>query len=352
MAPSLDRSGSVSFENIGALSQLVEAASALTELEVKEAPTKKAQSTVLVSDDDEISRITAKASGNAPAPSNPRKKEIFPQKLMEILSDSTLSEIVSWLPHGRSFVIIRPDLFCEKVLPIYLPPADSRGSTKYPSFTRKLNRWGFRQATRGADTGAFHHLFFRRDQPELCVKMVCQKSRDRQQGPQKQRSLPPKKRTIPKASATSYCISHQVLPSIIASADAAATPSSNYRLGQVAAPISADDRSISNSSTGSQSSSFANSVALNSNKKYVAATNIQSALAPTATTVSAATVNSKTTKPSTGDNLGTSGVMPFISNDSKFVASTLKRRESLEVYRAAKAMLYDAYMRAVNEEPR
>jgi len=44
--------------------------------------------------------------------------------------------------------------------------------------------------------------------------------------------------------------------------------------------------------------------------------------------------------------------MPFISNDSKFVASTLKQRESMEVYRAAKAMLYDAYMKAVNEEPR
>ncbi len=141
MAPSLKHSN-VSFDNIGALSQLVEAASALTELQVKEPPTKKPQSTVLVSDDDEkISRISAKASGNAVSPLNPRKKEIFPQKLMEILADSSTSEIISWLPHGRSFVIIRPDLFCEQVLPKYLPPADSRGSTKYPSFTRKLNRW-------------------------------------------------------------------------------------------------------------------------------------------------------------------------------------------------------------------
>lgn len=140
MAPSLNRR-SLSFDNIGALSQLVEAASALTELEVKEPSTKKSQSTALVSDDDEISRITAKVNCNTVTPPNPRKKEIFPQKLMEILADTTLSEIVSWLPHGRSFVIIRPDLFCEEVLPKYLPPADSRGSTKYPSFTRKLNRW-------------------------------------------------------------------------------------------------------------------------------------------------------------------------------------------------------------------
>ena len=140
MAPSLNRI-SMSFENIGALSQLVEAASTLTELEVKEPATEKSSSTVLVSDDDDISRNTAKAVDHTTVPTTSRKKEIFPQKLMEILADSSLTEIVSWLPHGRSFVILRPDLFCEEVLPRYLPPADSRGSTKYPSFTRKLNRW-------------------------------------------------------------------------------------------------------------------------------------------------------------------------------------------------------------------
>ena len=139
MTPSLNRS-SLSFDSIGALSQLVEAASALTELEV-EPSTKQARSTALVSDDDEISRITANTIDTAMTSSSAKKKEIFPQKLMEILTDSSLSDIVSWLPHGNSFVIIRPDLFCEQVLPRYLPPADSRRSTKYPSFTRKLNRW-------------------------------------------------------------------------------------------------------------------------------------------------------------------------------------------------------------------
>jgi HSF-type DNA-binding len=68
-------------------------------------------------------------------------KEIFPSRLMAILNDATLADIVTWLPHGRSFVIIRPDVFTERVLPQYLPPADARSSTKYPSFTRKLNRW-------------------------------------------------------------------------------------------------------------------------------------------------------------------------------------------------------------------
>jgi hypothetical protein len=185
------------------------------------------------------------------------------------------------------------------------------------------------------------------------VKMVCQKSRDRQQGPQKQRSLPPKKRSIPEAApSTSYCIPHRVLPSIIVSVDPAATARSNYRSAQVAAPISADDRSIGNSSTTSQTSSFGSSIAANNNNKYIVAVKIKSALAPTATTVPVAMVNSKTMKTNSSKSSGSPGVMPFISNDSKFVAATLKRRESLEVYRAAKAMLYDAYMKAVNEKPR
>ena len=31
--------------------------------------------------------------------------------------------------------------------------------------------------TRGPETGAFHHELFRRDQPELCLQMFCQRSR-------------------------------------------------------------------------------------------------------------------------------------------------------------------------------
>lgn len=342
----MSATNSLSYESIGALSQLVEAASALTELEVREPSTKKTQATALVSDDDETSRINLKTINNAIPSQTPRKKEIFPQKLMEILADFSLSEIISWLPHGRSFVIIRPDLFCEQVLPRYLPPADSRGSTKYPSFTRKLNRWGFRQATRGADTGAFHHPFFCRDQPELCAKMVCQKSRDRQQGVQKQRSLPPKKRSILEATPPTLRSSQQVFSAAIGVADTTAIGSLSQRPPQVAVHISSDDRSISTSSITSQGSSFSNSAAINNSNNYIASTRKKSALL---STVAKATVKSKTSGASSS-KVNSVSVMPFISNDSKFVASTLKQRESLEVYRAAKAMLYDAYMKAVNEK--
>jgi HSF-type DNA-binding len=80
---------------------------------------------------------TAQSSDAAEAANN---KEIFPCRLMAILNDPTLSDVVAWLPHGRSFVVLRPDIFTEQVLPKYVPSVDSRAA-KYPSFTRKVNRW-------------------------------------------------------------------------------------------------------------------------------------------------------------------------------------------------------------------
>lgn len=62
--------------------------------------------------------------------------KIFPQRLMEILSNERFNEAICWLPHGRAFVIKNRKLFGETVMPRYF----SR-KAKYSSFTRKLNRW-------------------------------------------------------------------------------------------------------------------------------------------------------------------------------------------------------------------
>lgn len=113
----------------GALSHLVEAATALAELQPKPAPT----GTIAAVGQEDLKRVSDDNARN--------KREIFPERLMSILNDDSLSDIVTWLPHGRSFVIIRPDVFAEKVMPQYFPSPDARCSTKYPSFTRKLNRW-------------------------------------------------------------------------------------------------------------------------------------------------------------------------------------------------------------------
>jgi hypothetical protein len=126
-------------------------------------------------------------SSNASAASS---KDIFPSRLHSVLADPTVRDIITWLPHGKSFVVLRPDVFVNQVLPRYFPAEGTNrvtgahetatsieGVHKYSSFTRKLNRWGFRQISRGPDAGAFCHDLFQRDDPNLCRGMICQKSR-------------------------------------------------------------------------------------------------------------------------------------------------------------------------------
>lgn len=136
----------------GGLSHLVEAATALASLNESTSPVRFVQAQAPQTTKEPVSPPTAApmvvsdeekpAMVNTPStPATPSKREIFPQRLMAILSDASLTEVVTWLPHGKSFVIIRPDVFTDTVLPKYLPPVDVRTSTKYPSFTRKLNRW-------------------------------------------------------------------------------------------------------------------------------------------------------------------------------------------------------------------
>lgn len=71
----------------------------------------------------------------------------FPARLMEMLSDESNGGCITWLPHGRSFLIHDVYKFTDTVLPKYFK------GTKFSSFTRKLYRWGFRQVS--AATGKF-----------------------------------------------------------------------------------------------------------------------------------------------------------------------------------------------------
>ena len=99
----------------------------------------------------------------APKPAVPR----FPARLMEMLSDEENTDCISWMPHGRSFLIHDPYKFTDTVLPKYFK------GTKFSSFTRKLYRWGFRQISKGPDADTFFHKLFRRDKKTLCDRMTC-----------------------------------------------------------------------------------------------------------------------------------------------------------------------------------
>ena len=54
-------------------------------------------------------------------------------------------------------------------MPLYF-----RHTSKWTSFTRKLNRWGFDRVSSGPEMGAYYHKFFQRDEPRLCHQMFCE----------------------------------------------------------------------------------------------------------------------------------------------------------------------------------
>ena len=91
----------------------------------------------------------------------------FPEKLMDLLNREESRDGLSWFPGGKSFAIHRVP-FLKKILPKHFE------STKFESFTRKLNRWGFKRIANEdtpEDSFAYSHRFFQRDCPQLCRGM-------------------------------------------------------------------------------------------------------------------------------------------------------------------------------------
>ena len=102
---------------------------------------------------------------------------------MEILATEEHADVVGWLPHGRGFIIYKKKKFAVEVLPVHFK------HSKFTSFTRKLNRWGFSRVTRGPETGAYYHKFFQRNDLRLCMQMSCQATTTKFQELQQQRPV-------------------------------------------------------------------------------------------------------------------------------------------------------------------
>jgi hypothetical protein len=96
-----------------------------------------------------------------------KRAKSFPEKLMSSMIEFADEEAVAWLPDGKSFVIVNPDLFCDEVL------AKVFKESKYASFVRKLHRWGFVRLTSGTGTDCFHHPQFQRNRKEMATKISC-----------------------------------------------------------------------------------------------------------------------------------------------------------------------------------
>lgn len=90
---------------------------------------------------------------------------------MEILGDKANENVITWLPHGKAFIVYQKEKFANDILPRYFK------ETKYTSFTRKLNRWGFERINKGPEVGAYYHKHFQRSNPHRCTKMSCVSSK-------------------------------------------------------------------------------------------------------------------------------------------------------------------------------
>mmetsp|Transcript_28505 Transcript_28505/g.43830 ORF Transcript_28505/g.43830 Transcript_28505/m.43830 type:complete len:446 (-) Transcript_28505:162-1499(-) len=93
----------------------------------------------------------------------------FPEKLMEVLERGDMDDIISWMPHGRAFIVKQPKTFVVEVLPRFFK------QSKFMSFTRQLNLWGFKRITKGPDQGSYYHELFLRGKGRLVTRMKRQK---------------------------------------------------------------------------------------------------------------------------------------------------------------------------------
>lgn len=75
-------------------------------------------------------------------------------------------ECISWLPHGRGFIIKDKKRFAAEVLPKYF------GESKYTSFTRRLNRWYFTIQAHGHKKASYYHPQFIRGDTRSCQEMI------------------------------------------------------------------------------------------------------------------------------------------------------------------------------------
>jgi hypothetical protein len=85
----------------------------------------------------------------------------FPVKLYAILAQKEFADIICWMPHGRAWKVLKPNLFESLVMPLYFEYSN------YHSFNRLVNAWSFRRISSGPDRGSYYHELFLRGKPYL-----------------------------------------------------------------------------------------------------------------------------------------------------------------------------------------
>lgn len=92
----------------------------------------------------------------------------FPEKLHELITDAEAngnSDIISFFPHGRAFAVHNVERFKNEIMPKYFK------QSRFSSFQRQLNLYGFSRITQGRDSGGYYHEYFLQGRPALAIHM-------------------------------------------------------------------------------------------------------------------------------------------------------------------------------------
>lgn len=93
---------------------------------------------------------TSSSNRNGSSESSIRVQK-FPVKLYAILAQKEFHDIICWMPHGRSWKVLKPSVFESLVMPLFFEYSN------YHSFNRLVNAWSFRRISSGPDRGSYYH---------------------------------------------------------------------------------------------------------------------------------------------------------------------------------------------------
>eukprot|EP00534_Pseudo-nitzschia_fraudulenta_P002055 CAMPEP_0201122042 /NCGR_PEP_ID=MMETSP0850-20130426/5769_1 /ASSEMBLY_ACC=CAM_ASM_000622 /TAXON_ID=183588 /ORGANISM="Pseudo-nitzschia fraudulenta, Strain WWA7" /LENGTH=347 /DNA_ID=CAMNT_0047388625 /DNA_START=347 /DNA_END=1390 /DNA_ORIENTATION=+ len=97
------------------------------------------------------------------------KPNQFPCKLYDMLDAAEKrneEHVISWIRGGRAFKVHNRNIFIEEYMKRMF------NQTKFKSFQRQLNLWGFERVQSGPDKGSYFHPLFIKSERECCQRLT------------------------------------------------------------------------------------------------------------------------------------------------------------------------------------
>jgi hypothetical protein len=111
-----------------------------------------------------------------PSKSTKTESLSFPRKLHALLEEAEekgFQDLICWQSGGKSFKVLNPGHFAKTILPKYFK------QTKFKSFQRQLNIYGFQRIQYGPNKGGCAHACLIQGSPELCLLLIRQGAPER-----------------------------------------------------------------------------------------------------------------------------------------------------------------------------